>query len=185
MQEISLNGERESFSLEFVYPIINYLCMFLFLIIFFAGVSVRVLWLRLFRMRQRKYLYFNVHKVFFLFARFDPYGKNKFAICRICKSSVHQPGSHYCQGCAYKKELAFLGCLWMHKLQWRLDPLVPDYQSVIPALDKDRAALLHTFLTSILDHGTFSQQNKGHILAFPSNISRKQKVLPDHPLMNH
>ncbi|KAH0622765.1 hypothetical protein JD844_025408, partial [Phrynosoma platyrhinos] len=34
---------------------------------------------------------------------FDPYGKNKFAICRICKSSVHQPGSHYCQGCAYKK----------------------------------------------------------------------------------
>nr|XP_013026556.1 cysteine-rich PDZ-binding protein isoform X7 [Anser cygnoides] len=57
-------------------------------------------------------------------------------------------------------ELAFLGCLWMHKLQWRLDPLVPDYQSVIPALDKDRAALLHTFLTSILDHGTFSQQNK-------------------------
>uniref|UniRef100_A0A8B9BBX9 Cysteine-rich PDZ-binding protein n=1 Tax=Anser brachyrhynchus TaxID=132585 RepID=A0A8B9BBX9_9AVES len=95
-------------------------------------------------------------------ARFDPYGKNKFAICRICKSSVHQPGSHYCQGCAYKKELAFLGCLWMHKLQWRLDPLVPDYQSVIPALDKDRAALLHTFLTSILDHGTFSQQNKGN-----------------------
>ncbi|XP_023780276.1 cysteine-rich PDZ-binding protein isoform X1 [Cyanistes caeruleus] len=38
-------------------------------------------------------------------ARFDPYGKNKFAICRICKSSVHQPGSHYCQGCAYKKAL--------------------------------------------------------------------------------
>ncbi|XP_063774459.1 cysteine-rich PDZ-binding protein [Pseudophryne corroboree] len=36
-------------------------------------------------------------------ARFDPYGKNRFAICRICKSSVHQPGSHYCQGCAYKK----------------------------------------------------------------------------------
>ncbi|KAK9412092.1 cysteine-rich PDZ-binding protein [Crotalus adamanteus] len=36
-------------------------------------------------------------------ARFNPYGKNKFAICRICKSSVHQPGSHYCQGCAYKK----------------------------------------------------------------------------------
>lgn len=103
MQEISLNGERESFSLEFVYPIRNYLCMLLFLIIFFAGVSVRALWLRLFRMRQRKYLYFNVHKVFFLFPRFDPYGKNKFAICRICKSSVHQPGSHYCQGCAYKK----------------------------------------------------------------------------------
>lgn len=36
-------------------------------------------------------------------ARFDPYGKNKFSTCRICKSSVHQPGSHYCQGCAYKK----------------------------------------------------------------------------------
>ena len=36
-------------------------------------------------------------------ARFNPYGKNKFSTCRICKSSVHQPGSHYCQGCAYKK----------------------------------------------------------------------------------
>uniref|UniRef100_A0A8D2GPB5 Cysteine-rich PDZ-binding protein n=1 Tax=Urocitellus parryii TaxID=9999 RepID=A0A8D2GPB5_UROPR len=35
-------------------------------------------------------------------SRFDPYGKNKFSTCRICKSSVHQPGSHYCQGCAYK-----------------------------------------------------------------------------------
>ncbi|XP_013026549.1 cysteine-rich PDZ-binding protein isoform X2 [Anser cygnoides] len=105
-------------------------------------------------------------------ARFDPYGKNKFAICRICKSSVHQPGSHYCQGCAYKKELAFLGCLWMHKLQWRLDPLVPDYQSVIPALDKDRAALLHTFLTSILDHGTFSQQNKVSLLWHIDEISQ-------------
>uniref|UniRef100_A0A8C2QES4 Cysteine-rich PDZ-binding protein n=1 Tax=Cricetulus griseus TaxID=10029 RepID=A0A8C2QES4_CRIGR len=34
---------------------------------------------------------------------FDPYGKNKFSACRICKSSEHQPGSHYCQGCAYKK----------------------------------------------------------------------------------
>ncbi|KAL6069406.1 hypothetical protein STEG23_021100, partial [Scotinomys teguina] len=39
-------------------------------------------------------------------ARFDPYGKNKFSTCRICKSSVHQPGSHYCQGCAYKKDTA-------------------------------------------------------------------------------
>uniref|UniRef100_A0A668UKE8 Cysteine-rich PDZ-binding protein n=1 Tax=Oreochromis aureus TaxID=47969 RepID=A0A668UKE8_OREAU len=36
-------------------------------------------------------------------ARFDPYSKSGFAICRICKSSVHQAGSHYCQGCAYKK----------------------------------------------------------------------------------
>ncbi|KAM3859867.1 cysteine-rich PDZ-binding protein [Diretmus argenteus] len=36
-------------------------------------------------------------------ARFDPYSKTGFAICRICKSSVHQSGSHYCQGCAYKK----------------------------------------------------------------------------------
>lgn len=35
--------------------------------------------------------------------RFDPYSKSGFAICRICKSSVHQAGSHYCQGCAYKK----------------------------------------------------------------------------------
>ncbi|XP_077407835.1 cysteine-rich PDZ-binding protein isoform X1 [Vanacampus margaritifer] len=36
-------------------------------------------------------------------ARFDPYSKTGFAKCRICKSSVHQSGSHYCQGCAYKK----------------------------------------------------------------------------------
>ncbi|XP_068439968.1 cysteine-rich PDZ-binding protein [Clinocottus analis] len=36
-------------------------------------------------------------------ARFDPYSKTGFATCRICKSSVHQFGSHYCQGCAYKK----------------------------------------------------------------------------------
>uniref|UniRef100_A0A9J8ADL0 Cysteine-rich PDZ-binding protein n=2 Tax=Cyprinus carpio TaxID=7962 RepID=A0A9J8ADL0_CYPCA len=36
-------------------------------------------------------------------ARFDPYGKSGFSTCRICKSSVHQSGSHYCQGCAYKK----------------------------------------------------------------------------------
>uniref|UniRef100_A0A8C0ZDE2 Cysteine-rich PDZ-binding protein n=1 Tax=Cyanistes caeruleus TaxID=156563 RepID=A0A8C0ZDE2_CYACU len=52
-------------------------------------------------------------------ARFDPYGKNKFAICRICKSSVHQPGSHYCQGCAYKKgEFHFVpkcpSLVWVH-----------------------------------------------------------------------
>ncbi|XP_062603144.1 cysteine-rich PDZ-binding protein-like, partial [Saccostrea cucullata] len=33
--------------------------------------------------------------------RFSPY--QTFAKCRICKSSVHQAGSHYCQGCAYKK----------------------------------------------------------------------------------
>ncbi|XP_063749933.1 cysteine-rich PDZ-binding protein isoform X1 [Eleginops maclovinus] len=36
-------------------------------------------------------------------ARFDPYSKTGFATCRICRSSVHQSGSHYCQGCAYKK----------------------------------------------------------------------------------
>ncbi|XP_060076329.1 cysteine-rich PDZ-binding protein-like [Ylistrum balloti] len=33
--------------------------------------------------------------------RFSPYAT--FEKCRICKSSVHQAGSHYCQGCAYKK----------------------------------------------------------------------------------
>lgn len=41
--------------------------------------------------------------VMIVLLRFDPYGKAGFAICRICKSSVHQSGSHYCQGCAYKK----------------------------------------------------------------------------------
>lgn len=34
--------------------------------------------------------------------RFNPYSKS-FEKCRICKTVVHQPGSHYCQGCAYKK----------------------------------------------------------------------------------
>ncbi|XP_025104787.1 cysteine-rich PDZ-binding protein-like [Pomacea canaliculata] len=35
--------------------------------------------------------------------RFNPYSSGSFEKCRVCKSSVHQPGSHYCQGCAYKK----------------------------------------------------------------------------------
>lgn len=43
-----------------------------------------------------------------LLYRFDPYSKSGFAICRICKSSVHQAGSHYCQGCAYKKGITSL-----------------------------------------------------------------------------
>uniref|UniRef100_A0A0B6Y717 Cysteine-rich PDZ-binding protein n=1 Tax=Arion vulgaris TaxID=1028688 RepID=A0A0B6Y717_9EUPU len=34
--------------------------------------------------------------------RFNPY-QTSFEKCRICKTTVHQPGSHYCQGCAYKK----------------------------------------------------------------------------------
>ncbi|XP_065920496.1 cysteine-rich PDZ-binding protein-like [Dysidea avara] len=34
-------------------------------------------------------------------ARFNPY--QRFEKCRICKQQVHQVGSHYCQGCAYKK----------------------------------------------------------------------------------
>ncbi|KAK6301883.1 hypothetical protein J4Q44_G00279360 [Coregonus suidteri] len=48
-------------------------------------------------------------------ARFDPYGKpgnsgkSGFGICRICKSSVHHSGSHYCQGCAYKGSVPCVG----------------------------------------------------------------------------
>ncbi|CAG0881222.1 unnamed protein product [Cyprideis torosa] len=34
--------------------------------------------------------------------RFSPYSQ-AFAKCRICGQKVHQSGSHYCQGCAYKK----------------------------------------------------------------------------------
>lgn len=49
----------------------------------------------------------NVYNLPVCFDRFDPYGKTGFAICRICKSSVHQSGSHYCQGCAYKKGQRF------------------------------------------------------------------------------
>ncbi|CAB4006687.1 Hypothetical predicted protein [Paramuricea clavata] len=33
--------------------------------------------------------------------RFTPY--SQFEKCRICKTTVHQPHSKYCQGCAYKK----------------------------------------------------------------------------------
>ncbi|GBN41073.1 Cysteine-rich PDZ-binding protein, partial [Araneus ventricosus] len=32
---------------------------------------------------------------------FAPY--EKFSQCKICRQKVHQPGSHYCQACAYKK----------------------------------------------------------------------------------
>lgn len=66
-------------------------------------------------------------------ARFDPYGKTGFATCRICKSSVHQSGSHYCQGCAYKKGIcAMCGkkvldtknykqtSVWSHPPGWRI-----------------------------------------------------------------
>ncbi|XP_071962308.1 cysteine-rich PDZ-binding protein-like [Antedon mediterranea] len=35
-------------------------------------------------------------------SKYSPYNKS-FVKCRICKQSVHQVGSHYCQGCAYKK----------------------------------------------------------------------------------
>ncbi|KAK4289841.1 hypothetical protein Pmani_012578 [Petrolisthes manimaculis] len=34
--------------------------------------------------------------------RFNPY-TTTFAECRICRTKVHQAGSHFCQGCAYKK----------------------------------------------------------------------------------
>lgn len=35
--------------------------------------------------------------------RFNPLDGRDFTKCRICKSKVHQVGSHYCQECAYKK----------------------------------------------------------------------------------
>ncbi len=34
--------------------------------------------------------------------RYSPYAPS-FKKCGICKSVVHQAGSHYCQQCAYKK----------------------------------------------------------------------------------
>jgi cysteine-rich PDZ-binding protein len=33
--------------------------------------------------------------------RFSPY-TSKFEKCKICKQTVHQAESHYCQSCAYK-----------------------------------------------------------------------------------
>lgn len=36
-------------------------------------------------------------------SRFNPYTSAKFQQCRICRTSVHQAGSYYCQACAYKK----------------------------------------------------------------------------------
>ncbi|XP_039254600.1 cysteine-rich PDZ-binding protein-like [Styela clava] len=35
--------------------------------------------------------------------RYNPYSSGKFKKCRICKLQVHQVGSNFCQGCAYKK----------------------------------------------------------------------------------
>ena len=36
--------------------------------------------------------------------RHNPYASAAaLAKCRICAQKVHQTGSHYCQGCAYKK----------------------------------------------------------------------------------
>ncbi|CAH4037541.1 unnamed protein product [Pieris brassicae] len=34
--------------------------------------------------------------------RYNPY-TSKFHECKICRTKVHQVGSHYCQACAYKK----------------------------------------------------------------------------------
>lgn len=34
--------------------------------------------------------------------RFNPY-TTSFQRCRICAQHVHQPKSHYCQSCAFKK----------------------------------------------------------------------------------
>jgi len=34
--------------------------------------------------------------------RFNPY-TDEFKKCKICRSKVHQLGSHYCQECSYKK----------------------------------------------------------------------------------
>uniref|UniRef100_A0A8C8ZG71 Cysteine-rich PDZ-binding protein n=1 Tax=Prolemur simus TaxID=1328070 RepID=A0A8C8ZG71_PROSS len=41
-------------------------------------------------------------------AKIYPNGKNNFFTCRICVSSIHQQGSHYHQGCAYKKSICAL-----------------------------------------------------------------------------
>ena len=43
----------------------------------------------------------NENKALSSKCRTAPY--SKYAKCRICRSSVHQAGSNYCQGCAYKK----------------------------------------------------------------------------------
>jgi len=34
-------------------------------------------------------------------SRYNPY-TTKFSKCKVCKSTIHQTGSTYCQGCAYK-----------------------------------------------------------------------------------
>ena len=48
----------------------------------------------------------NENKALTSKARCSPY--TKYSKCRICRSSVHQAGSHYCQGCAYKKGYAII-----------------------------------------------------------------------------
>lgn len=41
------------------------------------------------------------HMIILIFLRFTPY--SQFEKCRICRTTIHQPHSKYCQGCAYKK----------------------------------------------------------------------------------
>ena len=74
--------------------------------------SVQLFFLELFQNSWKSHIYTSMIYIYISFpgenkaltakkARFTPYGT--FGKCRICKSSVHQVGSHYCQGCAYKK----------------------------------------------------------------------------------
>eukprot|EP00049_Salpingoeca_infusionum_P001218 m.46318 g.46318 ORF g.46318 m.46318 type:complete len:107 (+) comp10916_c0_seq1:116-436(+) len=35
-------------------------------------------------------------------SKFNPLAAGQFSKCKVCKSKVHQPHAHYCQGCAYK-----------------------------------------------------------------------------------
>ena len=59
---------------------------------------------------------FSSDGVSFLFPRFNPY-QTSFEKCRICKTSVHQPGSHYCQG----KSTKYLNTLIIKRTyQWCL-----------------------------------------------------------------
>lgn len=68
-------------------------------------------------------------------SRYSPYTK-EFGKCRICKTSVHQVGSHYCQACAYKKGEepdTYTVKLNSHEAGYLLDSkLSPDFYPKLP-----------------------------------------------------
>lgn len=79
----------------------------------------------------------------FAIYRYSPYSK-EFEKCRICKSSVHQKGSHYCQGLFFNcnptftyfaKGLTFLRVLHVCTLDKKKKQKKTGHDFLLPALN--------------------------------------------------